>query len=160
MATKTHQTKPSKIFTFILVLAFLTTPIKGEESRKLDDNGNNEKCSPCEGGYTPPPPIVEYLSPPPPIIEYLSPPPPIIEYLSPPPPSPLPPILYPSPPPPSPKKPPSTYCPPPPSSAYLYMTGPPGNLYPVDEDFNGASPKNLAVFFPLLVILCSIMVFW
>ncbi|KAK7348897.1 hypothetical protein VNO80_23651 [Phaseolus coccineus] len=154
MTPKTHQIKPSKIFNFILLLIFLTTPIKGEESRKLDDNGN-EKCSPCEGGYTPSPPIIEYLSPPPP--------PPIIEYLSPPPPSPPPPILYPSPPPPSPKKPPSTYCPPPPSSAYLYMTGPPGNLYPVDENFSGASGnrhQNLSVFLVLLVILCSMMVFW
>jgi len=151
MPTKTHQTKPSKIFTFfILVLICVTTPIKGEESRKLGDTTNgNVKCGPCEGGYTPSPPTIEYLSPPPPIV-----------YPSPPPPSPPPPILYPSPPPPSPKKPPSTYCPPPPSSAYLYMTGPPGNLYPVDENFSRASPirhQNLGVF---LIGLLSMMVFW
>ncbi|RDX88753.1 hypothetical protein CR513_29608, partial [Mucuna pruriens] len=98
----------------ILVLICVTTPIKGEES-------TNEKCTPCESGYTPsPPPPIEYLSPPPP----------------------------------SPKKPPSKYCPPPPSSAYLYMTGPPGNLYPVDENFSGASPshhKSFALFLPLFV---------
>ncbi|XP_047159119.1 extensin-like [Vigna umbellata] len=154
MPAKTHQTKPSKIFTLILVLICVTTPINGEESRKLDETTNgNEKCSPCEGGSTPSPPIIEYLSPPPPII-----------YPSPPPPSPPPPYLYSSPPPPSPKKPPSSYCPPPPSSAYLYMTGPPGDLYPVDENFSGASPnrhQNLAVYLPLsVVVVLSMMIFW
>ncbi|KAJ1425414.1 putative leucine-rich repeat extensin-like protein 6 [Sesbania bispinosa] len=88
-----------------------------------------EKCTPC--GYTPsPPPPLVYPSPPPPIV-YLSPPPP------------------------SPKKPPSVYCPPPPSSpSYQYITGPPGNLYPVDENFSGATPTlphSFFVFFPLLV---------
>ncbi|KAL5162308.1 hypothetical protein HKD37_07G019445 [Glycine soja] len=135
------------ILNLILVLICVTTPIKGEKSRKLDEVTNgNEKCTPCEGGYTPSPPI-EYLSPPPPI-EYFSPPPPIV---------------YPSPPPPSPKKPPTKYCPPPPSSAYLYMTGPPGNLYPVDENFSGASSNrhhSFAVFLPLLVGLLCMMAFW
>ncbi|KAL1321287.1 hypothetical protein HN51_066022 [Arachis hypogaea] len=54
-------------------------------------------------------------------------------------PSPPPPAILPPPPPPFPKKSPSSsYCPPPPSS-FIYITGPPGNLYPVDENFNGAS---------------------
>ncbi|XP_020229968.1 extensin [Cajanus cajan] len=119
------------ILNLILVLFCVTTPIiKGEESRKLDATNGDVKCGSCEGGYTP------------------SPPPPTIEYLSPPPPSPLPP------PPPSPKKPSSKYCPPPPSSAYMYLTGPPGNLYPVDENFSGASPsrhQSFSLFLPLLV---------
>ncbi|KAE8022839.1 hypothetical protein FH972_008608 [Carpinus fangiana] len=79
----------------------------------------DENCSPC-GQNSPPPP-----SPSPP-----------------PPPSPCPPppaLPPPSPPPPSPKKsPPTKYCPPPPSS-FIYLTGPPGNLYPIDQDFSGAT---------------------
>ncbi|KAL1807690.1 hypothetical protein ACET3Z_024680 [Daucus carota] len=50
----------------------------------------------------------------------------------------------PSPPPPPKAKKPSKSnpnCPPPPSS-YIYMTGPPGNLYPVDPNYSGAS-RNL-----------------
>ncbi|KAJ1418436.1 putative leucine-rich repeat extensin-like protein 6 [Sesbania bispinosa] len=71
-----------------------------------------------------------------------------------------PPIVYLSPPPPSPKKPPSVYCPPPPSSpSYQYITGPPGNLYPVDENFSGATPtlphSFSYTFFPLLVPLLA-----
>lgn len=64
---------------------------------------------------------------------------------SPPPPSP--------PPPPAPKKPPtpsypSLNCPPPPS--YIYITGPPGNLYPVDPYFSNAA-RDLLVGIPFLV---------
>ncbi|PON78753.1 hydroxyproline-rich glycoprotein family protein [Parasponia andersonii] len=53
----------------------------------------------------------------------------------------------PPPPPPPPKKPPSPpspttqYCPPPPA-AFLYITGPPGDLYPIDPDFNSAAGKS------------------
>ncbi|KAK7407647.1 hypothetical protein VNO78_09627 [Psophocarpus tetragonolobus] len=145
MLTKSHQIKAPMILNLILVLICVTTPTKGEESRKLDETTNgNEKCTPCEGGYNP--------SPPPPIV-----------YYSPPPPSPPPPIVYPSPPPPSPKKPPSNYCPPPPSSAYLYMTGPPGgNLYPVDVNFSGVSPNHhyiFVVFLPLLVGVLAMLAF-
>jgi hypothetical protein len=141
-----------RILNWILLLVYVTLPIQAIESRKLV-----EKCTPC--GDTP-------ISSPPPII-YNSPPPPII-YPSPPPPSP--PIVYYSPPPPSPKKSPSTYCPPPPSSPsssspYIYMTGPPGNLYPVDVNFSGsgATPSgrgSLAGFLPFLVCLLSLLVFW
>ncbi|KAK7379910.1 hypothetical protein VNO78_34186 [Psophocarpus tetragonolobus] len=76
--------------------------------------------------------------------------------------------IYPSPPPPSPppspKKPkPSSYCPPPPPSSFIYITGPPGNLYPVDEDFSGATTHRrsfTAALAPLLVGLFSMLAFW
>lgn len=59
----------------------------------------------------------------------------------------------PSPPPPAPKKPPtpsfpSSNCPPPPS--YIYISGPPGNLYPVDPYFSNDA-KGLLVELTLLV---------
>ncbi|CAI9756005.1 unnamed protein product [Fraxinus pennsylvanica] len=57
----------------------------------------------------------------------------------------------PSPPPPPKIKPPSNYCPPPPSGGgggqyppnppYIYINGPPGNLYPVDPYYSGASRR-------------------
>ncbi|XP_059447801.1 vegetative cell wall protein gp1-like [Corylus avellana] len=98
----------------------------------------DEKCSAC-GQNAPPPP-------------------------SPPPPSPCPPppaLPPPSPPPPSPKKPPSTqYCPPPPSS-FIYITGPPGNLYPIDQDFSGAT-QNPMIRLPVLVAggLLGLLALW
>ncbi|KAL7110697.1 hypothetical protein ACP275_05G041700 [Erythranthe tilingii] len=70
-----------------------------------------------------------------------------------PPPSPPPPSLPPPPPPPAPKKPPpTTNCPPPPygggggggggqyppNPPYIYINGPPGNLYPVDPFYSGS----------------------
>ncbi|KAF7827686.1 leucine-rich repeat extensin-like protein 2 [Senna tora] len=80
-------------------------------------------------------------------------------YSSPPPPPP-PAIPPPSPPPPAPKKPPTQYCPPPPAS-FIYITGPPGNLYPVDENFNGASRRGFAAAVPALVALLGLVVgFW
>ncbi|KAK7310089.1 hypothetical protein RJT34_07346 [Clitoria ternatea] len=148
MSIKIHQIKVPIILNWIIVLICVATPVKSVELRKLDETtvatpNGNEKCTPCGGGgYTP--------SSPPPIV-----------YLSPPPPSPPPPLIYPSPPPP-PKKTPSSYCPPPPSS-YIYMTGPPGNLYPVDENFSGASSnrhQNLISFLPLLVGLLGMLAFW
>ncbi|XP_054775984.1 uncharacterized protein LOC129284503 [Prosopis cineraria] len=63
-------------------------------------------------------------------------------YSSPPPPPP------PCPPPPSPKKSPSQYCPPPPS--FIYITGPPGNLYPLDENFNSAGRRSFTAAAALL----------
>lgn len=59
----------------------------------------------------------------------------------------------PPPPPPPPKKPPSTYCPPPPSppSSFIYVLGPPGNLYPIDQDFAGARRK-MAVELPVVAL--------
>ncbi|XP_038997297.1 formin-like protein 16 isoform X2 [Hibiscus syriacus] len=115
------------IFFVITTVAYSTN---GLESRELDGNAappsddQGIKCTPsCT--QSPPPP-----SPPPP-----SPPPPAC----PPPPSPL--VFYP---PPSPKKPPSSCCPAGPTPPYVYTTGPPGELYPIQQNFGGAS-RNLEV---------------
>ncbi|CAA7022455.1 unnamed protein product [Microthlaspi erraticum] len=62
----------------------------------------------------------------------------------PPPPSPPPPSLACPPPPPPPSPPKKSYCPPPPST-YIYMTGPPGELYPVDQQFGAAAEKSFTV---------------
>ncbi|XP_015895468.3 leucine-rich repeat extensin-like protein 3 [Ziziphus jujuba] len=117
---------PMVVNLFVVLIAIASTPINGLDSRKLDEvpAPGGEKCAPCTQ-YPPPSP-------------------------SPPPPSPPPPPASPPPSPPSPKKPPTQYCPPPPSS-FLYITGPPGNLYPVDGDFNGATKKNLVMGLPFLV---------
>ncbi|KAK7273818.1 hypothetical protein RIF29_14881 [Crotalaria pallida] len=142
MSITNHQTKVLVILKWILVLVYVTTPIKFVQTRKLDE----VKCTPCEGGTTPPPPQIVYPSPPPPIV-YPSPPPP-------------PPLIYPSPPPPSPKKPPSSYCPPPPSS-YIFITGPPGpDLYTVDQNFNGASPSHYGKFSSFLPLLVGFLSFF
>ncbi|KAF8098674.1 hypothetical protein N665_0261s0039 [Sinapis alba] len=63
---------------------------------------------------------------------------PCLQKSPPPPPSPPPPSpsCPPPPQPPSPAK--KSYCPPPPST-YIYMTGPPGELYPVDQQFGKSS---------------------
>ncbi|KAL9453384.1 hypothetical protein AB3S75_009063 [Citrus x aurantiifolia] len=120
---------PLKVLTiFSLLAAIVYHPVNGLESRKLDESTGDQgiKCTPsCT--QSPPPP-----SP------------------SPPPPYPPPPPALPPPAPPSPKKPPSQYCPPPPPPSFIYITGPPGNLYPVDSDFNGAS-KKIPSSLPLLV---------
>ncbi|KAJ8570239.1 hypothetical protein K7X08_006816 [Anisodus acutangulus] len=81
------------------------------------------------------------------------------------------------PPPPPKKKPPSGYnCPPPPpysggggsenvpyppNSQYIYMTGPPGDLYPVDHNFNGAK-RSLSTGFSLLIsgFFFGFLLFW
>ncbi|CAN1126403.1 hypothetical protein LINPERHAP2_LOCUS3416 [Linum perenne] len=124
--------------TFLLLLlataSLLTTPIHSDDavhSRKLDDIPGSEKCIPCNP--TPPPP------PPP-----ASPPPP--------------PPSLPPPSPPSPKKPPSTNCPPPPSppssSSIIYITGPPGNLYPVDDNISGSLRSSVQT---VVLIGCGIL---
>ncbi|KDP38046.1 hypothetical protein JCGZ_04689 [Jatropha curcas] len=98
----------------VFLLIYIVSPIQGgSDSRKLDETTvpgaggpTDEKCAPCTSDPPPPP--------------------------SPPPPCPPPPAL----PPPPPKKPPSSNnCPPPPSN-FIYITGPPGNLYPVVNDFS------------------------
>ncbi|KAK4423463.1 hypothetical protein Salat_1929100 [Sesamum alatum] len=123
----------------ILIAAMLSTFVKSEElidSRKLDETPPDlqNKCGscPCNNPCNPPP------SPPPP-----SPPPP---------------------PPPAPKKqpPPSNYCPPPPSGGggggqyppnppYIYINGPPGNLYPVDAYYSGSGRSFSTGVMPFLI---------
>ncbi|KAK2434257.1 hypothetical protein QL285_019425 [Trifolium repens] len=98
----------------VLILVFFyiitTSEVNNVESRKLDET-NVPMTNGTDVKCTP---CGDYSPPPPPA----NPPP--------------------SPPPPSPKKPPTQYCPPPPSPSYIYITGPPGNLYPIDENFSGA----------------------
>ncbi|XP_050894693.1 probable pathogenesis-related protein ARB_02861 [Lathyrus oleraceus] len=138
MLTKQHEIKLPMFQTLFLMFFYITVPvmINGVESRKLDEttmpttNDTDVKCAPSCGGYAPPPPPPPQNCPPPP-----------------------------SPPPPSPKKPPSQNCPPPPSpSSYLYITGPPGNLYPIDENFSGVNHRHHR---SLAVVLLSLAVaFW
>ncbi|XP_031388786.1 formin-like protein 16 [Punica granatum] len=112
---------PMAIALFMVFVLVCSAPvISGSDTRKLDETvPGAEKCSPCTGAPPPPPPPSP--CPPPPAL----PPPP--------------PPALPPPTPPPPKKPPSgQYCPPPPPSSYIYITGPPGSLYPIDQDFNGA----------------------
>ncbi|XP_010551615.1 PREDICTED: sulfated surface glycoprotein 185-like [Tarenaya hassleriana] len=86
------------------------------------------KCTTCLQSPPPPsPPPPSLPSPPPP-----SPPPPPPQLCPPPP---LPPQLCPPPPPLSPP------LPPPPPTSLNYITGPPGNLYPVDQGFEGSAGK-------------------
>ncbi|KAL0699900.1 hypothetical protein Bca4012_056022 [Brassica carinata] len=116
------------VIVFTVMITLLTCPIIIKASSSSDFSSANMrkldevdpiKCSPsCV--QNPPPP-----SPPPP-----SPPPPAC---------PPPPAL-----PPPPKK-VSPNCPPPPPANFLYITGPPGNLYPVDEQFGAAAGKSFTV---------------
>lgn len=132
----------SKLPILFLILVAYTQITNGlNNPRKLDQENIENKCGgcPCNNPCNLP-------SPPPP-------PPPVLP-----------------PPPPPPKiKPPSGYCPPPPSegggggggsggyspnppssSQFIYMNGPPGNLYPVDQYFNGAK-RGFTSGFSLLI---------
>ncbi|KGN50831.1 hypothetical protein Csa_004723 [Cucumis sativus] len=59
---------------------------------------------------------------------------------------------YSPPPPPPPKKPPPIYCPPPPlpPSSFIYMLGPPVNLYPIEHDFASADRRSVAMELPVV----------
>ncbi|KAI3816564.1 hypothetical protein L1987_16266 [Smallanthus sonchifolius] len=69
----------------------------------------------------------------------------------------------PPPPPPPPKKPsptPGLNCPPPPS--YIYMTGPPGNLYPVNPYSQSSAHRRIWVAQSLMVVVgvTGMLAFW
>ncbi|KAI3811973.1 hypothetical protein L1987_16672 [Smallanthus sonchifolius] len=137
----------------ILVAAMVPPPVKAVNPRKLDDttigSPNDEiKCGGCPCGTT------CYTSPPPP--------PP-----SPPPPSPS------LPPPPKKQTPtPGVNCPPPPSRGgggggqappnYIYITGPPGDIYPVVQSVSAARRCFTAA--PVLLLVASgllgMLAFW
>lgn len=129
-----------KLLQFTIFLVYLSTLVqtKGlKNSRILDESPPDleNKCGncPCDNPCNQPPP------PPPP-----SPPPP-------------------------PKKnppPPSNYCPPPPSGQnppnppsdqnppnppYIFINGPPGDLYPVDPDISGSDRSSRAAMLPFLI---------
>ncbi|KAK4779469.1 hypothetical protein SAY87_015575 [Trapa incisa] len=135
------------VFVIIFILVCSATPIGGLATRKLDETSapGTVKCTPACTEAPPPPPPPSPCPPPPP----------------PPPPPALPPQLPPALPPPPPlKKPPPEYCPPPPPSpsSYIYITGPPGNLYPVVIYPSGASKRHgsglvLLIGFGLLAFL-------
>ncbi|KAL9679849.1 hypothetical protein QQ045_017720 [Rhodiola kirilowii] len=74
---------------------------------------------------------------------------------SPPPPSP------PPPPPSPPKKPPTVNCPPPPAP-YIYITGPPSDLYPVDPYYYGSAGRLTAGFVAFVSSVFGLFVvgFW
>ncbi|CAJ1939562.1 unnamed protein product [Sphenostylis stenocarpa] len=131
MLIKGHQIKVPIFLLINLVLIFLVSTVNGVESRKLDETSVPATNSTDEKCGSC---GTVYSSPPPPAIPPPSPPPP--------------------------KKTPTQYCPPPPPSSYIYITGPPGNLYPIDEDFSAASTHRrsfAAVLLPLFVgLLCTL----
>ncbi|XP_047342709.1 leucine-rich repeat extensin-like protein 6 [Impatiens glandulifera] len=137
MATTIIKFNPHKTIFTLLIIGILSIPSDCSTiMRNLIDGTSSPdtgdvKCSSCPpcGADNP-----CYQSPPPP------PPPPKK--------------------PPSPKKPPpsSSNCPPPPalpSPGYIYVPGPPGNLYPIDAYYNSWAGRNLPTMmgFGLLVVL-------
>lgn len=127
----------------ILFIFALAAPINGQVPAGSPDEGNKCGGCPCNSPCSVP-------SPPPP-----------------PPAMPPPPPAQPPPPPPTPKKPPTPVCPPPPGSSggpvvptppsqYIYITGPPGNLYPVDTNFSRAA-RSSTVGLPLVLLVGSML---
>ncbi|KAI4379108.1 hypothetical protein MLD38_005444 [Melastoma candidum] len=122
------------VCSLVILVGFVSSAVGVPEARKLDESttpGAGEKCIPCAQASPPPPPPPVPCPPPPP--------------------------------PPAPKKPPtpSIYnCPPPPST-YIYITGPPGSLYPVDQYFNGAEKRlTLGWWLSTGVGLIGVMFLW
>ncbi|XP_068331764.1 pollen-specific leucine-rich repeat extensin-like protein 4 [Pyrus communis] len=137
---------PVVLIIMLLLIAYVVGPVYADETPGAP---GEEKCDSCTP--SPPPPVP---SPPPPSP---CPPPP-----APPPPSPCPPPPAPPSPPPSPKLPPcgpcGQYAPPPPSTL-TYITGPPGQLYPIEQNFNGASRSSVNAL-PVLLGLLGLLAFW
>ncbi|KAG9153703.1 hypothetical protein Leryth_005837 [Lithospermum erythrorhizon] len=133
-----------RIYVFFLVLAIVVPKINGSNintQRKLEEATPDDLSNKC-GGCPCNSPCVQVPPPSPP-----SPPPP-----SPPPPAPKPPSINCPPPPPPPtcsscNNNPSVPTPP---SQPIYLTGPPGNLYPVDAYYNKAG-QEYSVGLPLLI---------
>ncbi|KAJ4962057.1 hypothetical protein NE237_021967 [Protea cynaroides] len=146
MSSSTNQ---FAILILLIIAAIFTTPIKISGSGTPD---SGVKCTPCTDQYPPPPPPPSLPPPPPPALP--PPPPPAL----PPPPPPDSPSTQNCPPPPSHPSSPSSKSPP---SPFYYMTGPPGNLYPVDENYS-VSGRNSVVGFPVLVGcgLLGFLIFW
>ncbi|KAE9613627.1 hypothetical protein Lal_00016215 [Lupinus albus] len=88
MLIKKYQIKVPMILNLILMLVYLIAPVNGIESRKLGENGTDEKCTPCDGYSSPPPPANPPPSPPPspkkPPSQYCPPPPSFIYITGPP----------------------------------------------------------------------------
>lgn len=130
MPEKTRHTK-ALTATILTAMAFLAFPMIINAS----DSSTNRKLEEDPIKCTP---CLQNIPPPPP---------------SPPPPSPA------CPPPPLPPSPPKkSYCPPPPST-YIYMTGPPGELYPIDQQFGAAAAKRFTVVKILGLIAFGVMSF-
>ncbi|KAI8021840.1 hypothetical protein LOK49_LG03G00924 [Camellia lanceoleosa] len=128
MSITTHKFNPMNLVMMFFMITTITTPINCLITRKLDDTtvptspDSGIKCGSCPACNNP-------------------------CNQSPPPPPPSPP-LPPPPPPPPPKK--QKNCPPPPPSQFIYITGPPGNLYPIDTYYGGAG-RSFAVDLALLI---------
>ncbi|KAL8531830.1 hypothetical protein ACS0TY_008435 [Phlomoides rotata] len=136
-----------KFMKFTIFLAIISTFVQSEavmNSRKLDETPPDlqNKCGscPCNNPCNQPPP------PPPP-----------------------------SPPPPPKKQPPSIYCPPPPSGGgsgsgggqyvpsppYIFINGPPGNLYPVDPYYSGSGrSSSMGLIQFLISTFLGLIAFW
>ncbi|KAB2620005.1 vegetative cell wall protein gp1-like [Pyrus ussuriensis x Pyrus communis] len=130
------------LISMLLLTAYVVGPVDGDDTPGAPGEGKCGSCTP-----SPPPPD---QPPPPPPPSPCPPPPPKWS-----PPSPKKP--------PSPKNPPSPYSPgtypPPPPSAMVYITGPPGQLYPVDHNINSASRSSVNAS-PVLLGLLGILAFW
>ncbi|PSR91082.1 Acetaldehyde dehydrogenase [Actinidia chinensis var. chinensis] len=136
MPITTTKFDPLKVLIVIFLITTFPTSIKGLNPRKLDDatvTGPPDSSNKCTSCSPCNNNPCNQIPPPPP--------PPL--------------------PPPPPKKPPTQYCPPPPPSSFIYIAGPPGNLYPIDPYFSGGH-QNFAAVLPLLVGcgLVGLIAFW
>ncbi|CAN6549586.1 unnamed protein product [Malus baccata var. baccata] len=140
---------PAVLISMVLLTAYVVGPAHGDDTPGAPGEGKCGSCAP-----SPPSPVQSPPPPPPP--SPCPPPPPKSQ-----PPSPKKP--------PSPKNPPSPYSPggqyppgqypPPTPSSLVYITGPPGQLYPIDRNINSASRSSVNAL-PVLLGLLGILAFW